>query len=123
MQPQLIDLKLTKKEQAEEAAEPSPDLGQYSWGLQLRLEREELDKLGIVKLPGVGDEWHFMATAKVTNVSQQQMAGGEEDSCVCLQVQMMALLGAESAEEEAGEKETPAAEMAETKSLMAKYGV
>ena len=42
----------------------------YSWGLNLRLEQSELDKLGIKELPEVGSELSLDIVAKVTRVAQ-----------------------------------------------------
>ena len=111
----LIDLKLSRKEMKDEAAEVSPAQSQYSWGLQIRLEKEELDKLGVKTLPAVHDEWHFLAVADVTSVSTQKTAAGDEDSCVCLQIKMMQIVQNEPASMEKGEKETPASEARETR--------
>lgn len=117
----LTDLKYTKADIREEAKEmkvgASPDLPQYPWGLQIRLEDEELTKLGI-DTPAVGDEWHMVCTACVTAVSETQMADGTSERCVTLQIEMMAVVDQESADEDAGEAETPKAEVAE----MAKSG-
>lgn len=117
----LTDLKYTKADIAEEAKEmkvgATPDLPQYPWGLQIRLEDEELTKLG-VQTPGVGDEWHIVCTACVTAVSETQMADGEQERCVTLQIEMMAVVDQESAADEAMEDESPAAEVLE----MAKSG-
>ena len=116
----LVDLAYTPKERKEEAteiAEPQP----YSWGLNFRLEDEELTKLGVTELPGVGDEWHMTIVASVTQVSQQQMANGDDERCVCLQIQMASIDLNESAAEERKEgKQTPAKEAAETKPTVRK---
>lgn len=126
MADQLVDLKYTKADQKEEQAEMKmPPTPEYAWGLQIRLEREELDKLGVKKLPSVGDEWHFNAVAEITGVSESHMASGKDECCVTLQIKMMGLDLEESADEEAGEKETPASEAAEARggrSLLNKYG-
>ena len=116
----LVDMKYTKAEQKEEKREiaaPSPQ--EYPWGLAIRLEDEELTKLGVKTMPGVGDEIHLMAIAKVTGVNQSATAK-DSDCCVSLQITMLQVLMHETAAEEKGEKETPAAEAKETPR---KYGV
>lgn len=124
--PKLVDMSYTKAELKEEKKEmsvgydgsPNP----YPWGLGIRLEKKELDKLGIKQLPEVGTEVHFMAVAKVTSVEQSAREGSDERSCIGLQITMMAPLLIESASEEKAEgSDTPAKEAAETKSLASKY--
>jgi hypothetical protein len=118
--PQLVDLARTKAELKEEANEaklgydgqPDP----YAWGLNFRLESEELGKLGIDKLPEVGSEYHLMAIARVTSVSQSASVGQDDERCVGLTMTMMQILEHGSADEEKTEgKEPPAMEAAEAK--------
>lgn len=111
----LVSLAYTKAEQKEEAAEyATPKPPEYPWGLSFRLEDEELKKLGI-DMPEVGGELHMEIVAKVTSTSQNQMSDGSSDRCVCLQITMASVELEESAADEKGEKETPAAESAETR--------
>jgi hypothetical protein len=117
---QLVDLARTKaglKEEAKEAKlgyDGQPD--DYSWGLNFRLESEELGKLGIDKLPEVGSEYHLMVIAKVTSVNQSASVGQDDERCVGLTMTMMQILEHGSADEETAEgKETPAMEAAEAK--------
>ena len=118
--PQLVDLARTKAEMKEKAKEaklgydgqPDP----YAWGLNFRLESEELDKLGIDKLPEVGSEYHLMVIAKVTSVNQSASVGQDDERCVGLTMTMMQIMAHGSAAEEKDEgKETPATEAAEAK--------
>lgn len=116
----LVDMAYTKAEMKEERAEtmvghPEP----YPWGLCIRLEKAQLDKLGIKSLPEVGSEMHLVAIAKVTSVNQSARQGQDEESCVGLQITMMQVALQESAAEEKAEgKETPAKEARETPSIM-----
>lgn len=122
--PKLVDLAYTKAEIKEEKAEyTSGDPSPYPWGLCLRLEKAELDKLGIKELPQVGSEWHFMAVATVTGVNQSASVTQDEETSVALQITMMQVVLSESAQEEKAEgKDTPAKESAEKpRSVMAKY--
>ena len=118
---ELVDLAYSKEELAEEKKEcaisscgqPDP----YPWGLCMSLEKRELDKLGVAKLPQVGSEFHMMVIAKVTSVNQSASMTQEEESRVGLQVTMAQVLEVGSPEEEASEQrrgvETPAYEAAE----------
>lgn len=118
----LTDLRYTKAEAKEEAAEytqpvSSEKAGSCPWGLCLRLEKRELDLLGIKKLPEVGGEFHIHAVAYVTQVSQQSGVDTDDSQCVALEIAMMSVDMQESAAEEAAEKkagkDTPKDEAAE----------
>lgn len=89
----LVDLAYTKAELKEEEKEysvgcngqPSP----YPWGLCIRLEAKELEKLGITALPQVGAEMQLTARAKVTSVSQSASEDRDEERTVALQIVAM----------------------------------
>ncbi len=86
----LVDMAYTKAELKEEQNETRMgEASPYPWGLCLSLEKSQLDKLGIKDLPGVGDEWHLVAVAKVTSVNQSAREGSDEESRVGLQITMM----------------------------------
>lgn len=124
--PALVDMAYTKAELKEEKKEMSVGYdgqpNKYPWGLNIRLEKKELDKLGIKALPEVGSEMHFMAVAKVTSVNQSASEDRDDERCVGLQITYMQLTMQESAAEERAEgKETAAKESAEMRSLAGKY--
>lgn len=110
----LADMAYTKAELKAEAkdgcvgpgGQPSP----YPWGLCIRLESEELGKLEIKQLPGVGDEMHIMAVAKVTGVNQSAREGQDDETSVALQITMMQVM---PEPEQKGEQETPKSESKE----------
>lgn len=97
MAEKLIDMSYTKAELKEEKKEmavgydgqPNP----YPWGLNIRLEKEELAKLGIAALPQIGAEIHFLCCAKVTSVSQSASETRDEETCVGLQITEMQVQG------------------------------
>ena len=62
----------------------------YSWGLNIRLEQTELDKLGITDMPEVGAEIYLDVCCKVKSVSQSE---DEKDkrSVVELQITKMGI--------------------------------
>lgn len=85
-------MKLTPKEVKEEKQEakdysPPP----YPWGLCIRLEKDELDKLKLATLPNVGDEVHITAVGRVTGVSSAMRDQKDEDKTVSIQIVMLAL--------------------------------
>lgn len=108
----LVDLKRTKEDKAEEATEVAagPSGDDYPYGTCLNLDTDELDKLGISKLPEVGDEYHIHAIGKVTRVSSSATEGQDESNGISVQITMMEMV---HEDEEPGEVETPAAEEAE----------
>jgi hypothetical protein len=74
----LIDLKLKPKSKLRNAmatvAEEEPDSGPaYPWGLEVNLETETIEKLGIdMDNIKAGDTVHIVAKAEVTTVSIRQ---------------------------------------------------
>lgn len=88
----MVDMKLTPKEVKEEKAEVrSIDVPPYPWGLCIRLEKDELDKLKLASLPNVGDEVHITAVGRVTGVSSSMRDQKDEDKTVSIQIVMLAL--------------------------------
>lgn len=118
----LIDMAYTKAELKEEKSEmccgPDGQPAPYPWGLCIRLEKKELDKLGMKQLPDIGEEFHFMAVAKVTSVNQSAREGQDEETSVGLQITMMQVVLQEPAEKKS---ESAAEESKETGSLMSHY--
>lgn len=117
MSTKLVDMKYSKAEAKAEATKYDTISSQpeYPWGLCLRLEDDELAKLGIKGLPDVGGEYHLQVVAQVTSASQSTMADGKTTRSVSLQVTMIGIDLAESAADEKGEKSTPASEAKETR--------
>ncbi len=74
----LTDMKITAAEQEErdklhspEVAGPSPGYSdRYPYGLEIRLDTQSLEKLGMTKLPAVGKKMRVTAEVKVESVSQ-----------------------------------------------------
>lgn len=83
----LVDMALT----ADEAKETSmmsydpKEAPKYPYGLNLDFNDETLKKLGISKLPQVGEELAITAVAKVTRISAYDEQGGTEQ-CLGLQI-------------------------------------
>lgn len=65
----LTNMKRAPREDADEMAMEEPD---YPWGLRVRLNDEELDKLGMADLPAVGAEMQLMAKVSVVSVAQHE---------------------------------------------------
>ena len=74
------------------------DAPKYPYGLNLDLNDETLKKLGITKLPAVGDAVSITAIAKVTRISAYEEQGGSEQ-CLGLQITDMEIsIGGQSSD-------------------------
>lgn len=86
------DLSLTPAEAKETMmGYASPDISEapkYAYGTSLDLNSDTLAKLGITKLPGVGEEVAITAVGKVTRISAYEEQGGSEQ-CRGIQITMM----------------------------------
>jgi len=94
----LVDMKLTKAESKDRipSCETSEDKGpKYDYGLEIRLDTRSLKKLGIDKLPSVGDTMKLEANVRVDAVREEEhIREGKEsepDRNVTLQIQKMSL--------------------------------
>jgi hypothetical protein len=89
------DMKQTKAEtKAQYGLPPKSDApagDTYPHGLSVRLDHESLSKLGVNKLPAVGDKLHLHAHAHVTHVSEEHGEGGKSRRHVELQLRKMDL--------------------------------
>lgn len=68
MADKLVSMKLDPKKREEQYAECAvkPDRPLYPWGLELRLDDDALEKLGLAKLPPAGGSIMVLARAEVT---------------------------------------------------------
>lgn len=90
----MVSMERTKaeKKKAEDRCTAMPcDGPDFPWGLNLNLGKDELDKLGIDKLPDVGAEVCITAVCCVTRVSQSASQGGDDSKGVELQITSMAV--------------------------------
>lgn len=90
----LVSMKRPAKAEDSEAAmtaPSSPKQPEYGWGLNLRLENFELEKLKL-GLPRVGQKVTIQAVGVVTNVHQSERRGDEEvDRGVGIQITDLAV--------------------------------
>ncbi len=65
------------------------DEPRYPWGLEIRLEGDELDKLGIASMPGIGETVKINAIARITAVRLEQLQEGKTERCLTMQIEQM----------------------------------
>lgn len=114
----LVDMKRTEADMKSgmDAMPAMPD-GQYPYGLNICLDKEELAKLGITKLPEIGAEFKGLICAQVTRISQSaDMCMGDESMSMSLQITEMEIMEEPSDSEDGSESSTT--EKAEFKTLL-----
>lgn len=76
----LVNMKREGDDSPKEAMISAAPGEQYPWGLRVTLTQDELDKLGITKLPEVGTRLKLVAEVKVVSreESQREHEGGGE---------------------------------------------
>jgi len=86
----LIDMKLTKK-QAKKTNEPIAESTQsYPYGLNIRLEKEGLDKLNLdLSDFKIGEKVTVLAIAEISEISQREF--GSSSKTLSLQIQKMGI--------------------------------
>lgn len=89
------DMKRTKKDldkhKDADAMSPIGAQNDYPHGLSVHLDHESLSKLGMHKLPKVGDKLHLHAHAHVTSVREEHRDGGKANRHIELQLRKMDL--------------------------------
>lgn len=86
----LVDMKMPKlsKKEMEAKCMPSPeDQDRYPWGLQLRFEKDQIEKLPGLTNYKIGDRIVIQAEATVTSIRMSERQSGEEDHCVEMQIE------------------------------------
>ena len=81
----LTDMKRSKKDRNPETV-PSFDGDDYGYGLRIELDDTALKKLGVKKLPSVGDEYIVAGVGVVENVNQSASTNSQHRS-VAIQLQ------------------------------------
>ena len=59
---------------------------EYPYGLHLRLENEQIEKLGGLKGITVGNEVKINAMGKVTSIRKEEYAEGKDNNCLEIQI-------------------------------------
>lgn len=79
----LVSLERTpaeKKALEKEMTAPMPEAPDYPYGLELRIDDDTLDKLGLDDLPPTGTVVHFRAVATVTGARASADQSGDRSS-------------------------------------------
>lgn len=87
----MVSMKKSKAEMKEGDHPASLGDEEYSYGLEISLDTDSLEKLGIKTLPEVGSEMLMMAKVKVTSISENTREGEEPYKSVGLQITDMNL--------------------------------
>ena len=88
---EMKSMKMTKYESTEAVSPQKIEGPRYPYGLNLRLENESIERLGIESLPKVGDEVMIIAKAKVESVSMSENSDKTKNRCVSLQITDMCI--------------------------------
>lgn len=90
----LINMENTAAEAKEQASPTLPDGGpKYPWGLNVCLDSDSLEKLGVKSLPAVGTEVTIVAKAVVASTSENATENDGTRQSVSLQITDMQLDG------------------------------
>lgn len=65
----------------------------YPWGLEIQLESDELETLGLSHdtLPKIGQTIPLSAIARVTAIRLERMQGEDSEACLTLQIEQLEL--------------------------------
>ena len=94
--PELIDMKLPKKTKEELKKEglvqtPTANQEQWPYGLEIRFEKEEIDKMPPLINYKIGDGVIIQAEASVTSISMSERQSGEEDHSMSIQIEKISV--------------------------------
>ena len=95
---QMMDMKLPKKSKKEMEAEGLPTTAEenqerYPYGLRLRFENEEFDKLDSLSGLNVGDKVKIQAVGMVTECRESERQGKEKDRSCEIQIENIGIEG------------------------------
>lgn len=88
----LVDMKRSKKDvEPAKLGKSAPMMDPYPYGLSITLGRDELRKLGITRLPSVGDDIPLETLAHVTAVEERTSADGGKRCEIRLELRKIAI--------------------------------
>ena len=81
----LVSMKMSKSEREEKSQPAELDRPLYPYGLEVRLDTDALEKLGLETLPEVGDDMTLLAKVKITGASSSDSEYGKNyKSPICV---------------------------------------
>ena len=91
--PSLINMENTPAEAQQMTNPTAADAPKYPWGLNICLNDDSLDKLGVKTLPAVGTEVTIVAKATVAATRESATEGGDAQASMDLQITDMQIDG------------------------------
>jgi hypothetical protein len=89
----LVNMKMSKEEAKEQSSPSTTDTPRYPYGLEINLDDDAIEKLGIGDGIEVGDEVTITAKAKVTRKSGYETLVGDSENSIGLQITDMEVSG------------------------------
>ena len=88
----LVDMKLDKSEQ-KRLAEPTvaAEAPEYPYGLEIQLQEDSIEKLGIKNLPKPGDKFRLYSEVVTVDVGSNANVSGKKRAHLTLQITAMVL--------------------------------
>ena len=92
----LVDMKQPKPKKMDDSPTvgyPSDSYDKYPYGLQIRLEKEQIDKIPGLKNMKVGDKVMVHGAGKVTQVRMEERQEGKDSHTVEIQIEKVDVTG------------------------------
>lgn len=83
---ELVNMKLSKQKKKEMSEPTMMDGPEYPWGLQIRLDTETIEKLGMDSLPEVESVVDVVAKGKIVSVSTSDAEKGKKNRNIEIQI-------------------------------------
>lgn len=87
----MTDMKRDARERNRDSMPVAVDGDQYAYGLNIRLENAELDKLGIKSMPEPGERFEIHAVGKVSSAYVSKSEHNRGDRAVQIQITHLTL--------------------------------
>lgn len=112
----LVDLKLPKRTKEQLTAEaPEPVREEYPWGLQLRFEKHEIEKIAALQDINAGAAVNIQAIGKVTEVRITDAEKGRKRHNIEIQIQKIGI--EQAAKQKAASLNTTVTEIASARRM------
>jgi len=94
----MADMRVSGEEQ-KNFVTPKPEVPTYPHGLKISLEKEQLDRLGFLNAPGVGEKYAIMGLVEVVTVRSGEDNANSDGFSIELQITDLTLKSEESPKE------------------------